>query len=522
MKTWHFISFVVLVGLACRPAPPQESLIPDFQAFSGPYFGRQPPRDTARLFMPGTISTFGRNGNITFLDEGKFCIFTSDETGTLFTYLDDGRWSDPQPLPWGRKRGLSDYTLGGDGKTFYWQSSKPTDENDAVMEVNLWVSEQSGLRWSDPMPLPEIVNHPEFNERYPTATADGSVYYFCSDRPDALRADIYVNRCDNDEYSPTERLPWPINSDYGEFDFIIAPDDSYLIFASDRPGGYGQDDNYICFRSDDGSWTHPVNMGTRINSYGNEMRSFVSHDQVAFFFGSTRRAVVPKGEMPETEAAVKYGDNDVYWIDGSIISELREMTLAQTCAAEIVRQELLENGVQSAIAMLKELHEDEQARYAFSLFELLDICEFLIEEENEDNAEAFYSALRETFDAFRIQHGYAQILANHGQLERALSMLDELDNAGEDIDLQVALVYLYYDLSARGNLEDAMRVLQAIIERFPDVYHPYCHLAAAYESKGELGKAKDACEQAIELNPDFVEAKETLERLSLKMSSGQR
>ena len=132
MKTWHLISFVVLVGLACRPAPPQESLIPDFQAFSGPYFGQQPPQNTARLFMPGTISTFGRNGNITFLDDGKFCIFTSDEAGTLFTYLEDGRWSDPQPLPWGRKRGLSDYTLGGDGKTFYWQSAKPTDEKDTV------------------------------------------------------------------------------------------------------------------------------------------------------------------------------------------------------------------------------------------------------------------------------------------------------------------------------------------------------------------------------------------------------
>ena len=143
----------------------------------------------------------------------------------------------------------------------------------------------------------------------------------------------------------TERLPWPINSEYGEFDFIVAPDDSYLIFASDRPGGYGQDDNYICFRRDDGRWTHPVNMGTRVNSYGNEMRSFVSHDQKAFFFGSTRRAVVPKGEVFESEAAVKYGDNDVYWIDGSIISELKETMFAKTCAAELVRQELLENGV---------------------------------------------------------------------------------------------------------------------------------------------------------------------------------
>lgn len=115
--------------------------------------------------------------------------------------------------------------------------------------------------------MPAAVNHPEYNEIYPTTTADGSIYYFCTDRPDSLHADIYVNRREDGEYSATERLSWPVNTDYIEFDFIVAPDDSYLLFASDRPGGYGQSDSYICFHRDDGSWTHPVNMGSSVNSY---------------------------------------------------------------------------------------------------------------------------------------------------------------------------------------------------------------------------------------------------------------
>jgi hypothetical protein len=463
--------------------------------------------------MPGTISTFGRNGNLTFLDDGKFCVFTSDETGTRFTYLKDGRWSDPEPVPWGRKRGLNDYTVGGDGKTFYWQSSNPTDENDTTKDVNLWKSELNGLQWTEPRPLPEIVNHPDYNEIYPTATADGSVYYFSSDRPDSRRSDIYVNRFENGEYLATERLPWPINSDYGAFDFIVAPDDSYLIFASDRPGGYGQDDNYICFRRGDGRWTHPVNMGPRVNTYGNEMRSFVTHDQKAFFFGSTREAVVPKGEVFESEAAMKYGDNDVYWIEGSIISELEEMVLAKDCAADIVLQALEDKGLQSATAKLKELYEVGEEQYVFSLFEFLDICESFIEEGKPEDAEAFYSVLKELFDPVRIQHGYAQILSNHGQLERALSLLDEIGTGDEDID-SVTLVYLFYDLKARGNIEDATRVLQAIVEKFPGVYHPYCHLASMYESQGELERARELCKKAIELNPDFTEARQILARLS--------
>jgi hypothetical protein len=471
--------------------------------------------------MPGIITTHGRDGNITFLDDGRFCVFTSDETGTQFTYLEDGRWTTPQQVPWGRKRGLNDYTLGGDSKTFYWQSTKPTHENDMVNDINLWKSEWNGEQWTEPTPLPEVVNHPEFNEVYPTATADGTVYYFSSNRPDSRRTDIYVNRFENGEYLPTERLPWPLNSDYGEFDFIIAPDDSYFIFASGRPGGYGQDDNYICFRKDDGTWTHPINMGKGVNSYGNEIRSFVTHDRAVFLFGSTRRATVPKGEVFEAEAAVKYGDNDVYWIDGSIILELEETAFSKTCAADIVRQELEEKGLTSAIAKLKELHEVGEERYRFSLFELLDICESFIEKEKVDEAETLYSMLRDTFDAFRIQHGYAQILARHGQLERAISLMEDLDNQGEEIDLQVTLIYFFYDLKARGNVEDAIQVLQASIERFPDVYHPYCHLARLYESKGELERAKKVCEQAIELNPDFVDAREILERFNSKSLSEQ-
>jgi tetratricopeptide (TPR) repeat protein len=521
MKLRYVIGFALLLGLACQNASRQESPATDFQALSGPYFGQKPPREAAQIFMPGIITTHGRDGNITFLNDGKFCVFTSDETGTRFTYLEDGHWRIPQPVPWGRRRGLDDYTLGGDGKTFFWQSTKPTDENDTVKDYNLWSSELKGLQWTEPTPLPLIVNHPKFNEIYPTATADGTVYYFSSNRPDSLGTDIYVNRTENGEYLATERLPWPINSGYGEFDFIIAPDDSYFIFASSRPGGYGQDDNYICYRRDDGSWTHPINMGKGVNSYGNEMRSFVTHDRAAFFFGSTRRATVPKGKVFEAEAAVKYGDNDVYWIDGSIISELEQTALSKTCAADIVRQELGDNGLTSAIAKLKELHEVGEDRYRFSLFELLDLCESLVEEEKTDEAEALYSVLRDTFDPFRIQHGYAQILSRHGQLERAISLMSDLENAGEEIDFQVTLIYFFYDLKARGNVNDAIQVLQASIERFPDVYHPYCHLARLYESKGELERAKKVCAQAIELNPDFVDAREILERLNSKSLSEQ-
>jgi tetratricopeptide (TPR) repeat protein len=513
MIKYSLASLILVALIACRATAPLESKPTGFEALTGPYFGHEPPRETAQIFMPGLITTYGRNGNLTFADEGKFCVFTSDESGTRYTYLENGHWTTPQPVPWGRQRGLNDYTLGGDGKTFYFQSVNPTEENDAVKDINLWTVEWNGVEWTEPLPLPPIVNHPNYNELYPTATADGSVYYFHTDRPDSRSSDVYVNRIVNGEYLATERLPWPINSDYGEFDFIIAPDESYFIFASARPGGYGQCDNYITFRTEDGGWTNPLNMGDEVNSYGSEFRSFVSHDGKCFFFGSTRKAAIPKGERFLAEPATKYGDNDVYWIDAAIIHELKETALTKSNGAEIVRQELQSRDLQSAIDKLKELHAAGDDVYTFSLFELLDLCEQLLDEDRAEDAEALYSILRDTFDTFRVQNGFATILANHGQLERAISLLEELDNAGEAIDLPAAFDYLYYDLKERGEIEDAIRVLQAKTERFPDSYHAYCYLAEMYAAGGELEKAKAACETAIEVNPDFKDARELLTKL---------
>lgn len=513
MKRTLLFGGLLAMTVSCGPVTPQQADNVKSWAESGPYFGQTAPWGEAEIFMPELVTTHGRNGNISFLDDGRFCVFTSDESGTRFTVLEDDGWSTPRPVPWGRRQGLNDYTLGGDGRTFYWISPKPTDDADTREDFNIWKASWDAGAWTEPSPLPAPANHPDYNEIYPTATADGSVYYFCTDRPDSLHADIYVNRVENGEYSATERLPWPVNTDYIEFDFIVAPDNRYLIFASDRPGGFGQSDSYISFRRANGSWSHPINMGPAINSFGNEMRSFVAHDGSAYFFGSTRETAVPKGEVFVSEAALRYGDNDVYWIDGSIIDELRASASTTTCAAEIINRALLDGGTKAAVAALDELLRIDSGNHHFSLYELLNISQELIDDGRQDEAEIFVAALEDRFDRFRVRHGWAQILANHGQLDRALELLDDLSASGAAIDLPATLDFIYYDLAARNRSEDALRVLQAKIDRFPEIYHSYCRLAELHEQRGEIEEAIAACEQAIALNPDFRDAPALMDRL---------
>ncbi len=58
--------------------------------------------------------------------------------------------------------------------------------------------------------------------------------------PDEERStDIYVSRLIDGEYTEPERVSDKINSRFHDFDPFVAPDESYLVFCSIRPGDMG-------------------------------------------------------------------------------------------------------------------------------------------------------------------------------------------------------------------------------------------------------------------------------------------
>lgn len=62
----------------------------------------------------------------------------------------------------------------------------------------------------------------------------------------------------------------------------ISPDGTLLIFASDRPGGSGGTDLWMCVRQEDGRWSSPVNLAV-LNSPGNEITPFLASSDTLFF-----------------------------------------------------------------------------------------------------------------------------------------------------------------------------------------------------------------------------------------------
>ncbi len=63
--------------------------------------------------------------------------------------------------------------------------------------------------------------------------------------------------------------------------------DSVLVFASNRPGGFGGYDLYVSTAAH-GLWSHPVNLGQDVNTSADEISPFFTNDGRELYFSSNR------------------------------------------------------------------------------------------------------------------------------------------------------------------------------------------------------------------------------------------
>jgi len=144
----------------------------------------------------------------------------------------------------------------------------------------------------------------------PRVTSNGTLYFIGYTPDTKSNHGIYRAELINGEYAKPELLPHSINlPPFLNWAPFIAPDESYLLFSSNRTGSldeYG--DLYISRRHTDGSWTDPVSLGEPVNSSQQEVFPGLSPDGKYLFF--CRNTPGHK--------------NDVYWVDAASIPALQQ------------------------------------------------------------------------------------------------------------------------------------------------------------------------------------------------------
>ncbi len=316
MKTFYKIIVLLLIlSFSMMPASAQDNTEekPDFPVLKGPYLGQKPPGVTPEVFAPGIISTDANEGCCCFSKDGQLFLFAragSSLPGILMMEQIDGTWTKPRLASFSAGKYDWDFMLSPDSKTVFVSSGRPLKKGGLPQkDYRIWISEQIKNGWSEPRLLPFPVNTGE-HDSYPSVTEDGTLYFFSARKGGIGERNIYKSLRINKKYPKVEILGSPINTKHQELDPFIAPDESYLIFCSGKPGGFGKADIYISFRKRDGSWMEPVNMGDKINSSYSEYIPYLTLDGKYFFFTSN-----------------KPGNREIYWVDAKVIEVLKPKVL---------------------------------------------------------------------------------------------------------------------------------------------------------------------------------------------------
>ncbi|MCC6660891.1 MAG: PD40 domain-containing protein [Phycisphaerales bacterium] len=241
---------------------------------------------------------FSEDGNTLFFVRGK-AGGNADIYESTRTF--DG-WSEPRPVD-AVNTGADE--LGPcpslDGRDLYFYSNRPGGQGG----YDLWVSHRQDGEWLAPTNLGSAVNS-SLNDYGPAVSPDGKRVYFASNRPrpseegpnqEAWSAtlreqlyqhdyDIYATTLGADGASAAEPVP-ALNSPRDEGAPCVAPFGDFVYFASDREGGLGGLDLYRA-RLREGVPGVPENLGSAVNSSGNDLDPALTMGGFAIYFSSDR------------------------------------------------------------------------------------------------------------------------------------------------------------------------------------------------------------------------------------------
>jgi outer membrane protein OmpA-like peptidoglycan-associated protein len=122
-----------------------------------------------------------------------------------------------------------------------------------------------------------------------TVSADGEWMIFAGNIGNNANDnfDLYICYATTTGWSDPQNLGDNINTSYWESAPSLSPDKRVLYFSSNRPNGFGAADLYMSVRDAKGKWNKAVNMGSTINTVGDETAPYIHADNQTLYFTSS-------------------------------------------------------------------------------------------------------------------------------------------------------------------------------------------------------------------------------------------
>ncbi len=215
-----------------------------------------------------------------------------------------GKWMFPEVLTniSSINSNQASISVSGDGQQlFIYKDIKGNGE--------IYVAEYEDTTYGTPKDMGSSVNSSDW-ETHGTLSADGSTFYFVSDRSGGLGGrDIWrVVKLPNGEWSKALNVGAPINTPFDEESPFFHPDGKTLYFSSNGETSMGGFDIFFSQLNEEGKWDTPVNIGYPLNTV----------DDDVFF---TTNVAGDKGYYSSAKSG-GFGEKDIY------VVELKETAIA--------------------------------------------------------------------------------------------------------------------------------------------------------------------------------------------------
>ncbi len=191
------------------------------------------------------------------------------------------------------------YSITPDGNTML---IKGAYNNGTYETRGFSTSKRTANGWSEPQKL-NVIGYEGLSKGLFDCgfmSSDGKVLLMAfSEKKNSKEDDIYVSfRQKDNSWSKPVSIGTDVNSKFTETTPFLAPDGATLYFSSDRDGGMGSNDIYVCKRVDKTwkHWSKPQNVGRDINTDGYDAYySVAASGEYAYM--TTFKGTLGKGDL---------------------------------------------------------------------------------------------------------------------------------------------------------------------------------------------------------------------------------
>jgi hypothetical protein len=257
------------------------------------YLGQPPPGHVPRVFAPGVVSRGNIHSRLTISPDGREILWNTVDMATFSTRIlsvreAGGRWTPATPPSFAAEGDTKDPVFSADGTRLYYMARV------GDRWVTRYVVPAAG-GWSAPR---ESAAAFDVSSSF---TRSGRVYFSSPMKTKVWETGIFSGRYREAGLSDVAPLDAAINVPGGiDYTPYVAPDESFLLFTSNRPLVGEKEDMHIhvAFRARDGAWSTP----RRVSDIAGRFPSMSPDGRYLFFCGD---------------------DGNIYWVDARVLELLR-------------------------------------------------------------------------------------------------------------------------------------------------------------------------------------------------------